>query len=153
MRHSTLTALLGLAALLVGALGCGGSGANGCKSGSLNDLCGGDSIPGDPNTLYDPACNVVRVCATGCMVGTYTWDTSGNKLPVADECAPCPRGSGFYCAGDGLVGDAGTLYHCTEDVQGANVVAVLVCPNGCQIVPNARADFCVGADGGGLDGG
>ncbi len=131
----------------IGALACGSGGPDGgCNSGNENNLCGGDSIPGDSNTLFDHSCNVLRVCATGCQWGTWTFDSSGNKLGVADSCAPCPRGTGLYCAGDGMVGDAGTLFQCTEDLLGANVTVAQVCASGCQIFPDGRADAC--ADGG-----
>jgi hypothetical protein len=80
----------------------------GCPSGDGN-YCGGNGVDGDSNTLYacsGGALTVVEKCALGCQ-----YNTSGTN----DVCnASCPFGDGYYCGGNGISGDANTLYKCSD---------------------------------------
>lgn len=96
--------------------------------------CGGDTLAGDPATVYE--CNrggapIARgVCAFGCRV-----------QPTEDDVCiggggACVEG-GEYCGGDKLDGDPQTLYRC----QGGDGVPVRECPDGCVQRPGSD-DAC-----------
>jgi hypothetical protein len=56
---------------------------------------------------------------------------------------------GLYCGGDGVSGDASTLYQCS----GGNLSPVQTCDDGCQTMPNGTNDACAPSGGGGGGGG
>lgn len=95
---------------------------------TLGLYCGGDKVPGDPDTLYE--CNTGGVphargrCAGGCVVDPgeddYCRGTGG----------PCTE-TGTYCGGNELDGDPQTLYTCTN----GRASAPRACNNGCEIRP------------------
>jgi hypothetical protein len=109
---------------------------SGCPSGD-GLYCGGDGVSGDANTLYrctGGTLTVDTVCPNGCQ-----------KMPAGtnDQCAPamtsgCPSGDGLYCGGDGVSGDANTLYRCT----GGNLAVVELCATKCQTLPAGQNDRC-----------
>lgn len=97
-------------------------------------FCGGDTVSGDPNTLfccYLGSKTVVQACQGGCQV---------MQNRVNDRCAvqSCPNGPGYYCGGDGVPGCSHTLYYCS----GGTLTSPQVCPNGCQVVPGQN-DHCI----------
>lgn len=97
--------------------------------------CGGDSLAGDPHTLYQ--CNTSGVPLAR---GTCLLECIVNPAPKKDTCrgaGGCKEG-GFYCGGDKLDGDPQTLYRCTS---GAGT-APQVCANGCVIAPQGSDDAC-----------
>jgi hypothetical protein len=59
---------------------------------------------------------------------------------VNDKCNPggCANGNGLYCGGDKVVGDANTLYQCTNGA----LAIVSVCANGCLVEPDGVDDKC-----------
>jgi hypothetical protein len=110
------------------------AGPTGCTDGAL--YCGGDKLPGDPQTLY--RCNAGRVptargaCAGGCLV------RSGQNDACKGTGGTCVV-PGFYCGGDKLDGDPQTLYTC--EAGGGGTVKT-VCANGCQINKAGQDDGC-----------
>ncbi|HWM86816.1 MAG TPA: hypothetical protein VNO33_13280 [Kofleriaceae bacterium] len=104
----------------------------GCTDGE--HYCGGNTLPGDPDTVY--ACNAGGVplargvCTAGCIVRP-----DGSDVCAADD-APCVDG-GFYCGGDKLEGDPQTLYVCAA----AGPEVREVCPDGCLVRPGVD-DAC-----------
>jgi hypothetical protein len=114
---------------------CGGGAGDGGDGGACPHgdglYCGGDGISGDASTLYRCTggnLTVVQVCSGGCQ-----------KMPPGqnDTCG-CPYGDGLYCGGDGISGNAATLYRCT----GGILSVVKVCPNGCHTLPAGQNDVC-----------
>jgi hypothetical protein len=98
--------------------------------------CGGDGIQGNSSTLYQCTGGVLtvsQVCANGCAV-----EPAGQS----DQCNPppsqCPDGNGLYCGGDGVQGNANTLYQCSGGV----LTVSQVCANGCQVNPPGQSDQC-----------
>jgi hypothetical protein len=94
----------------------------------------GELIGGDPGTVY--RCNPGGVPhARGRCLGTCV------DLPGDDVCdafgAPCKM-PGFYCGGDKIVGDPGTLYSC----QSGSGVAPVLCPNDCLVRKAGSDDIC-----------
>jgi hypothetical protein len=73
----------------------------------------------------------VQVCQGGCQVMASGFN---------DRCAvqSCPSAAGYYCGGDGVPGCPNTLYYCS----GGNLTNPKVCPNGCQVAPAGRNDYC-----------
>jgi hypothetical protein len=71
------------------------------------------------------------VCSNGCQV---------QPPGTNDRCAPasCPSGDGLYCGGDGISGNANTLYQCTA----GKLSVAQACPNGCQVQPPGTNDNC-----------
>jgi hypothetical protein len=51
----------------------------------------------------------------------------------------CPLGNGLYCGGNGITGNASTLYRCTNGA----IVVEQQCSAGCFAKPNGEADACV----------
>jgi hypothetical protein len=114
----------------------GGSGtpAGSCPYG--NGLyCGGNGVGGSPLKLYQctsGAVAEVKSCALGCQ-----------PMPVGqnDRCMPgssCPYGNGNYCGGNGIGGDASTLYMCS----GGTLSKIKTCSNGCKQMPTGYNDVC-----------
>lgn len=95
----------------------------------------------DPDSLY--RCNAgaysfVGVCANGCQVNP----PGQNDACKSDSgSGTCPSGNGLYCGGNGVSGDANTLYQCTN---GALSVAQ-ACANGCRRMPPGTNDACEAA--------
>lgn len=105
----------------------------GCPSGDGN-YCGGDGVDGDPATLY--ACTggqltPIETCALGCQYNDSGTDDTCNTS--------CPFGDGMYCGGDGIGGDAATLYQCAA----GTVTAIEQCANGCDARPAGYDDACL----------
>lgn len=95
--------------------------------------CGDDGVGGDPNTLYQcigGVANIAIICPSGCQT---------NPPGQNDVCIglTCPS-DGLYCGGDGVGGDAGTLYQCTGGVA----TMLQVCANGCQTNAPGTDDQC-----------
>jgi hypothetical protein len=109
-----------------------------CPFGDLL-YCGGDGIPGDPNTLYRCSggnLSVAQVCANGCTPKPF-----GVNDQCAASAAACPQGNGLYCGGNGIPGDPNTLYQCTN----GNISVSQVCsPYGCTHEPAGTPDQCGG---------
>jgi hypothetical protein len=97
--------------------------------------CGGNGVKGDSSTLYqctNGSVTVVEACGLGCQ-----HEPQGQN----DQCAPCPKGDGLYCGGDGVPGSASTLYAC----KGGAVSVSSVCSYGCQAEPSGQNDKCLDA--------
>jgi hypothetical protein len=109
-----------------------GAGQPACPGPGL--YCGGDSMSGDPNTLYQcvaggqaPASS--QPCANGCQVMPQ------GTNDVCRSAQSCP-GAGDYCGGDGVQGgDPGTLYHCPGAGQAPDRRRA---PTGARSNPRAR---------------
>ena len=86
--------------------------------------------------------------------GTTSWngsnfgapsDSLGGFTPVcwihanANGAATCPYGNGLYCGGNGVKGDASTLYECT----GGMLTVAQACSLGCQHEPQGQNDNCM----------
>lgn len=98
--------------------------------------CGGNGIPGDANTLYrctGGAVTVEATCAAGCLHAP-----AGSPDACVDTTQVCGAGNGLYCAGNGIVGNAGTLYRCANGV----VSVAQVCTAGCAARPVGENDRC-----------
>jgi hypothetical protein len=110
------------------------AGPTGCSDGAL--YCGGDKLPGDPQTLY--RCNTGRVptargaCAAGCLV------RSGQNDACKGAGGTCVV-PGHYCGGDKLDGDPQTLYTCEAGGSGS---VMTVCAEGCQVNKSGQDDAC-----------
>jgi len=94
--------------------------------------CGGNGVPGDTSTLYNCSSGTLttaQVCSLGCQ-----------RMPAGtnDRCVPCPYGNGRYCGGNGVQGDPGTLYNCSN----GTLSTVQVCSLGCQRMPVGINDQC-----------
>lgn len=101
--------------------------------------CGGNGGGSDPNTLYrctggTPA--VEERCANGCEKRPYPEnDRCGGVKAAAPS---CPNGYGLYCGGNGVSGDASTLYDC----QPSGITVAQVCATGCARMPATKNDEC-----------
>ncbi len=105
-----------------------------CPNGN-GRYCGGNGVPGDPNTLYNcsgGSVSVVQACGVACQ-----------RMPtgVNDQCAACPYGNGLYCGGNGVPGNSSTLYNCS----GGNLTVVSSCASGCQRMAPGINDQCASA--------
>ncbi len=107
-------------------------GARSCQAGGL--YCGGDKLPGNPDTLY--RCNsggapsVVQACSTACVVRPGQDDVCGSG-------GGCVTG-GLYCGGDKVTGNPNTLYQC----NGAGAPSIVeYCSTGC-LVRAGQNDTC-----------
>ena len=96
--------------------------------------CGGNGVAGDQNTLYlctNGTLRELRACANGC-----------ERMPanLPDRCRPtsCPGGDGLYCGGNGVSGNANSLYKCA----GGELTQVEACRDGCERMPNGVPDRC-----------
>lgn len=118
--------------------------------GLSGDFCGTDFVGGDANTLYscdgtNTAPTSTTVCANGCNTTTDgSFDTcSTTAVNVGDN--PCSGLPDFsYCGGDGVVGNANTLYTCS----GGNLSNTQICANGCTVGASNVSDFCSFTAGG-----
>jgi hypothetical protein len=122
---------------------CAGDAGPGTRCPNGDGLyCGGDGVPGEPNTLYScagGALSIAEVCAGGCAV---------MPAGVNDQClvrGSCPSGDGLYCGGDGVAGDTSTLYLCSGGV----LTIQQGCSNGCHDNPPGVNDQCNGSSSGG----
>lgn len=91
------------------------------------------------------ACAAIAA-ATGCSTTSPSAppDHDAGASPALPTAASggCP-GAGDYCGGDGIPGDAGTLYHC--DAAGSAPSSSQVCGNGCSVQPAGTNDLCTSA--------
>lgn len=100
--------------------------------------CGGDDIPGDPNTLYfcnAPGGHIVKTqpCDTTCVVAASGINDYCDRM--SSSCAGIANGN--YCGSDGPHGNGSILYRCMDQKhQGA-----WYCTKGCHVVPHAN-DVC-----------
>jgi hypothetical protein len=103
-----------------------------CTPGTL--YCGGNTLAGEPDTLYrcntDGVPSARGVCTAGC-----------DQRPGDDVClaagGTCFE-TGEYCGGDKVVGDPSTLYRCVSMVG----VVLRECVNGCIVHPEGDDDYC-----------
>lgn len=98
--------------------------------------CGDNGIPGDPGTLYrctDGAITAVEACAAGCFA-----KPSGEADACVDTTQSCSAGNGLYCGGNGIAGNADTLYRCHD----GTVSVETVCPVDCVPQPTGINDTC-----------
>ena len=98
--------------------------------------CGGNGITGDANTLYRCTNGVIApeaTCAAGCFK-----KPSGQADACVDTTQTCTAGNGLYCGGNGIEGNANTLYRCQSGV----VSVSQVCTAGCAPQPTGENDVC-----------
>jgi hypothetical protein len=98
--------------------------------------CGGNGITGSTNTLYrctDGALAVEQTCAAGCFV-----KPDGEADACVDTTQACVAGNGLYCGGNGIAGNANTLYTC----QNGLISVSQVCSAGCIARPVGFNDGC-----------
>ncbi|MDQ3337970.1 MAG: hypothetical protein M4D80_22635 [Myxococcota bacterium] len=98
--------------------------------------CGGNGIAGTAGTLYrctNGALTVQSTCAAGCFI-----KPAGQDDVCVDTTQTCGAGNGLYCAGNGILGNAGTLYRC----QNGTVSVAQVCTAGCLAQPTGQNDIC-----------
>lgn len=98
--------------------------------------CGGNGITGNANTLYrctNGALTVEASCIAGCF---YAPD--GKPDACVDSTQTCSAGNGLYCGGNGIAGNANTLYRC----QNSSVSVEQVCNAGCVKQPFGQNDNC-----------
>lgn len=142
--------------------------------GAAPDLCA-YATPGDGpycarSLLMGSADNLLLVCARGATVSQTTCsgrcaqgadnmpggdDACVDAEPVieqqppaqsgatdGDPCSAASRGDGSYCGQslDPALGGA-ELYQCI----GRQTASIIVCPDGCQVMPAGTSDVCVGA--------
>ncbi|MBI5242229.1 MAG: phosphodiester glycosidase family protein [Elusimicrobia bacterium] len=69
----------------------------------------------------------VQSCATVCI-----------PKPSGAVCSPCSSGNGYYCGGDGVLGDAKTLFFCSKGA----LTQSKKCPKRCVVMPPGRDDRC-----------
>lgn len=106
-----------------------------CSFGNGN-YCGGNGVAGDAATLYaceDGELTVIEACSNGCLAAP---PGENDSCAAATE---CPFGDGLYCGGNGVGGDAGSLYSCSS---GALELAE-VCIDGCSAMEPGIADACL----------
>lgn len=115
-----------------------GGGGSGC-SGAANGLyCGGNGVTGDSNTLYlcqNGNLSVSQVCQNGCQpmpAGSDDACKSGGSMSCAGAA------NGYYCGGNGVSGNANTLYLCSN----GTLTVSQVCSSGCQAMPPGYDDKC-----------
>jgi hypothetical protein len=98
--------------------------------------CGGNGITGDATKLYrctDGALAVVETCAAGCFA-----KPAGEADACVDTTQTCRYGDGLYCGGNGILGNANTLYSCANGI----VSVTQVCAAGCLARPVGFNDGC-----------
>ncbi len=112
-------------------------------AGTLVGVSGGDSW----DTGYErPACDG-RICSAGAHLCVEADDHVAAIFPARP--LACPAGSpgaggracpadGLYCGGDGVFGDADTLYRC----RGAELTVAARCPTGCEVQRSGEPDRC-----------
>lgn len=110
--------------------------AGGCPLG--NGLyCGNNGgVTGDPGTLYrctNGAITVEQTCSAGCLRAP-----DGEPDACVDATQTCTYGNGLYCGGNGITGNADTLYRCTNGA----ITVEQVCTAGCAQQPVGLNDTC-----------
>lgn len=112
-----------------------GGGGGTCPLG--NGLyCGGNANTGDPSTLYrctNGTFTIDRTCSAGCFV-----KPDGEADTCVDATQTCGAGNGLYCGGNGIDGNANTLYRCTNGV----VTVEQNCGGECSWQPLGQNDRC-----------
>lgn len=122
-----------------------GGGGGGCAGAANGLYCGGNGVSGDPGTLYlcsNGTLSVSKVCQYGCQPMAAGQDdackTSGGG---GGGCAGAANG--LYCGGNGVTGDPGTLYLCSN----GNLSVSQVCQYGCQPMAAGLDDACKSSGG------
>lgn len=94
--------------------------------------CGGNGVNGAANELYR--------CSGGVATLEQTCTGDCAKMPdgINDVCS-CALGDGLYCGGNGVNGDANTLFRCS----GGAVAVEKKCANGCSKQPDGFNDKCL----------
>jgi hypothetical protein len=98
--------------------------------------CGGNMITGSANTLYrctNGSITVEQTCSAGCY-----WAPNGQADACVDTTQTCTFGNGLYCGGNGIIGNANTLYSC----QNGAISVSKVCTAGCAPQPTGFNDVC-----------
>jgi hypothetical protein len=98
--------------------------------------CGGNGITGSTNTLYrctDGAIVVEQTCSAGCYA-----KPAGEADACVDTTQSCVSGNGLYCGGNGILGNANTLYSCQNGI----ISVSQVCSAGCSPQPVGFNDVC-----------
>lgn len=98
--------------------------------------CGGNGITGNANTLYrctGGALTVQSTCSAGCMKMP-----AGQNDACVDTTQTCVAGNGLYCGGNGIIGNANTLYRC----QSGAITLAQVCTTSCSKQPSGLNDVC-----------
>ncbi|MDQ3340033.1 MAG: hypothetical protein M4D80_33150 [Myxococcota bacterium] len=101
------------------------------------DYCGGNGIEGDVDTLYTcsgGALGVKQTCAAGCYPRA-----GGENDECVDRTQTCTSGNGLYCGNNGIVGDPGTLYRCSNGI----VTVEAHCGGACEHRPTGVDDACL----------
>jgi hypothetical protein len=113
--------------------------------------CGGNGVSGDAGTLFrciSGNLSTAKVCDQGCKVmppGTDDQCETGGT--TTNACAQLTDGN--YCGGDGVSGDAATLYTCKNGA----LTTQISCPSGCKVNPPGTDDACkTGTTTGGCSG-
>lgn len=104
--------------------------------------CGGNGGGSDPNTLYRCTNGVAAVaehCAHGCTkMPARENDRCSTEADGVDPGQGCPNGFGDYCGGNGVSGDANTLYSC----QPGGLTVKQKCATRCRHMPDGKNDVC-----------
>jgi hypothetical protein len=98
--------------------------------------CGGNGITGSTGTLYrctDGAITIEQTCSAGCFA-----KPAGEADACVDTTQTCSAGNGLYCGGNGIAGNANTLYSC----QNGSITIASVCAAGCEARPVGFNDAC-----------
>ncbi len=98
--------------------------------------CGGNGITGDAGTLYrctNGSITVEATCAAGCFRAP-----DGEPDACVDATQTCGAGNGLYCGGNGIAGNANTLYSCQNGI----VTVSQICTSGCSPQPVGYNDRC-----------
>ena len=80
---------------------------------------------------------------TATAYGYLNPSASVRALQSAGGGASCSAGDGLYCGGNGVTGDAATLYRCAAGTLSVSAV----CSAGCEHMPSGTADRCAAAPG------
>jgi len=118
-----------------------GGGGGGCSGAANGYYCGGNGVSGDANTLYqcsNGTLSVAEVCQYGCQPMAAGTDDVCKSSGGGGSMSCAGAASGYYCGGNGVSGNANTLYLCSSGV----LTVVQVCANGCQPMPAGYDDKC-----------
>ena len=114
------------------------------RQGDVIGLSGGTGWSTGPHTHLQRQKNCgVFVCQSIPMAFE---DVPGDGVPVSGQAvksrngcdADCALGDGYYCGGNGVAGDRGTLFRCTA----GKPAAVERCASGCAPMPPGVEDRC-----------